>query len=165
MSQPRVTLEDLANCTASVIFATLNLTMAERISIASHVVDDSAAVGAVMSHDGTVSAEDALALRCGALQAAVTDALKSADPDHRFIHPGEESPTDAVKDDVIGAYQLADLAGVGIDTVRTWSFVYNGIRPLRVGGHMLFPRAEALDWLTARGHLVSVAGVPGAGTE
>lgn len=165
MSQPRVTLEDLANRTAEIIYATPNLTMAQRISIASRVVDDSPAVGAVMAPDGTVSAEDALALRCGALQAAVTDALKSADPDHRFIHPGEESPTDAVADDVISGCQLADLAGVPIATVWSWSFVVGGIRPLRIGHHMLFPRTEVLDWLTRQGHLVSVAGVPCAVSE
>lgn len=161
----RVTLIELANRTAEVIFATPNLTMAQRVTIAARVVDDSADVGAVMSSDGTVSEADALALRTGELQRAVTAALCEADPDNRFIHPGEESPTDAVADDVIGAYQLADLAGVPIDTVRSWSIVYNGIRPLRVGHHMLFPRSEVLDWLTARGHLVGVAAVPGAGSE
>lgn len=163
MTQPRVTLEDLAQRTAEIIYATPNLTMAERISVARRVVDDSAAVGAVMSPDGTVSAEDALALCCGDLQAAVTVALKSADPDHRFIHPSEESPTDAVADDVLSAYQFADLAGVPIATVWSWSIVVGGIHPLRIGHHLLFPRTEVLDWLTARGYLVSVAGVPGAG--
>lgn len=118
-----------------------------------------------MAPDGTVSADQALALRCGALQVAVTAALRSADPDNRFIHPAEESPTDAVADDVISGYQLADLAGVAIDTVRSWSIVVDGIRPLRIGHHLLFPRTEVLDWLTARGHLMSVAAVPGAGSE
>lgn len=159
----RRTLDELAARTAAIPFATPNLTMAERISIARRVVIDSAAVGAVMDVDGTVSADDALALCCGALQRDVIAALRDADPENRFTHPGEESPSDAVADDVIGAYQLADLAGVGIDTVRSWSFVYNGPRTLRIGSHLLFPRTEVLDWLTARGHLVSVASVPSAG--
>lgn len=165
MSQRRVTLEELANRTAQIIYATPNLTMDQRISIASRVVDDSPAVGAVMAPDGTVRADEALALRTGELQRAVTAALRDADPENRFIHPGEASPTDAVADDVISGYQLADLAGVGIDTVRSWSIVYNGIRPIRIGHHMLFPRSEVLNWLSVRGHLMSVAAVPVAVSE
>ena len=164
MTQQRYTLEYLSNRAAEIIYATPNLTMRERISIARRVVDDSPDVGAAMDADGTVSQADALALRCGKLQGDVTAALREADPDTRFIHPAEESPTDAVADDVISGYQLADLAGVPIDTVCSWSHRIFGLKPLRVGAHMLFRRAETLDWLTAHGHLSSAAAVPGTGS-